>query len=795
MFNITPLSSAQLFRPHGASHADPSYTLPESVPDIRIVTQLPSPLLRDDTPGYRSTREAARRWESFNASWCLPSDGDALNGKFEAFARAVEVGPTLFYADESEGVGDGSLLDKDVSRAAADAGVFAALSALHRIADAGKGLLRSASNMTHDSGYAAAKPPAALMSASAVDLHHLSSPPMLGALDSTTFGSASGYIPAARSGCETPDTDLCPLQLPIPRRSFVGGPCSDGVPCSNHSITGNDSILGASCPTSDGYTHRADSFVEPSGRKLVHALAEALGMYLEAIATQHALERRQTSLEDRLESTEARCDAMCVLLAEANAHRQALQEIVTAAVESGSLRDPAADALSACEASARDDDGLSIASPASPVGMLGYGAATLESTTTLAGTITVFASTTNGTQQTVVSPRPGQQAKCLRTLARAVSTLKPTSMHFANSLRHTLSLASAMYQPVSKTDRLNLSIEQDETMINQYLVLSQIGKGCQGKVYLAMDTESGDTRAIKEIVKAAGGTSSRQRAENAKTLQQLKREIAIMKRCRHRNVVALYEVIDDPEAQSMYLVMQYVEHGAVAVQAADGTVTPVAPRRLANFARQLCAGLHYLHSHGVIHRDIKPENILLGGNDQVYLADFGISSIADDRAVSPREQGAHTAAKARGTPVYLAPELLRTDRERSALASDEPLDVWALGLSLYVLLFGRLPWAFESGPAFMRAVVEQDIQYPPRSAADPADEICGEWVALLRGMLSKDENTRFSALEAHAAAKRLHFKYADLDEVPESTCQRLKPDEIDSAVTTLVRRQESRSSR
>jgi serine/threonine protein kinase len=214
----------------------------------------------------------------------------------------------------------------------------------------------------------------------------------------------------------------------------------------------------------------------------------------------------------------------------------------------------------------------------------------------------------------------------------------------------------------------------------------------------------------------------------------------------HRNVVALHEVIDDPEAQSMYLVMQYAEHGAVASQAEDGTVTPVAPRRLANFAQQLCAGLHYLHSHGVIHRDIKPENILLGGTEEVCLADFGISTMIDDgrTGISQRDLLSFTNAAARGTAVYLAPELLRTDRERSLRASDEPIDVWALGLSLYVLLFGRLPWAFESGPAYMRAVVEEDIEYPFRCAADPTDEdwLRDEWLVLLRGMLAKDEGKR-----------------------------------------------------
>ena len=100
-------------------------------------------------------------------------------------------------------------------------------------------------------------------------------------------------------------------------------------------------------------------------------------------------------------------------------------------------------------------------------------------------------------------------------------------------------------------------------------------------------------------------------------------EVAVMKKLRHKNIVTLHEVIDDPEAEKLYLVMQYVDKGPIATVQRDGTCTVrISPDRLAHVGRQVAAGLEYLHSKGVVHRDVKPENLLVDSNDRVFLADF-----------------------------------------------------------------------------------------------------------------------------------------------------------------------------
>jgi serine/threonine protein kinase len=133
---------------------------------------------------------------------------------------------------------------------------------------------------------------------------------------------------------------------------------------------------------------------------------------------------------------------------------------------------------------------------------------------------------------------------------------------------------------------------------------------------------------------------------------------------------------------------------------------------MVSYARQICAGLEYLHKKGVIHRDIKPDNILLGRDDCVYLADFGTAEVFGEADAQRGVTGT------RGTMAFLAPELLVSldDGSKDLLewsanegpgaaggrfavkalkVSGEAVDVWALGVTFYVMLYGKLPWEFD----------------------------------------------------------------------------------------------------
>ncbi|KAG5466812.1 hypothetical protein LSCM1_00989 [Leishmania martiniquensis] len=253
----------------------------------------------------------------------------------------------------------------------------------------------------------------------------------------------------------------------------------------------------------------------------------------------------------------------------------------------------------------------------------------------------------------------------------------------SSSMISTVSTASLMRPPVHETNQLAMAYDQQgNRMINCYKVIADLGSGAYGKVKLGADVNSGQMVAIKIINKKLlkrkiGGLG----AKNQEAA--LKREIAIMKKVRHRNCVSLYEVIDDPDSNMLYLIMEYVPNGPVvrlkpqelgsaalesieagiplngevcskalircAVrQSASGGTAPLTGAEIASnptvflckplsqhicamYLRQLVSGLRYMHKRNVVHHDIKPDNILLGTNHRVFLTDFGVSEILSTR--------------------------------------------------------------------------------------------------------------------------------------------------------------------
>jgi serine/threonine protein kinase len=282
--------------------------------------------------------------------------------------------------------------------------------------------------------------------------------------------------------------------------------------------------------------------------------------------------------------------------------------------------------------------------------------------------------------------------------------------------------------------------------LNQYVLFERLGQGAQGEVFLASDSTKNELRAIKAVRRPRGArgplspsastavgavAAARQRQRD-----QLEREVLAMKKLRHRNVVRLYEVIDDPELDRMYLVMQYVEHGPLVTMLPNRSASEVIdPKLMVSYARQICAGLEYLHKKGVIHRDIKPDNILLGRDDCVYLADFGTAEVFGEADAQRGVTGT------RGTMAFLAPELLlasdavvgspRADalnplgRDCSPIPSagrivnGEAVDVWALGVTFYVMLYGTLPWEFKNAMELFRHIEETPITFGELVCAMP----------------------------------------------------------------------------
>ncbi|EDR08829.1 uncharacterized protein LACBIDRAFT_162730, partial [Laccaria bicolor S238N-H82] len=172
------------------------------------------------------------------------------------------------------------------------------------------------------------------------------------------------------------------------------------------------------------------------------------------------------------------------------------------------------------------------------------------------------------------------------------------------------------------------------------------------------------------------------------TENSIRKEIAIMRKCRHPNLVRLLEVIDDPRQEKIYIVMEYIPGGPV--EWTDSNQEPILTlRQIRCIMRDVILGLEYLHHQGIIHRDIKPANIIYTTDRQsVKIIDFGGTRDAiEDAALFPDSD----LLKRIGTPSFLSPEVVWfADANRPPIT--KAIDIWSLAITFYCLLFGHTPF-------------------------------------------------------------------------------------------------------
>ncbi|GMF06095.1 unnamed protein product [Ambrosiozyma monospora] len=161
--------------------------------------------------------------------------------------------------------------------------------------------------------------------------------------------------------------------------------------------------------------------------------------------------------------------------------------------------------------------------------------------------------------------------------------------------------------------------------------------------------------------------------------------------------------------------------------------------------REVVVGLEYLHKQGIIHRDIKPSNLLVSKDNVVKISDFGISfaaNLLDSEDADVIAANGIELAKTAGTPAFLAPELCRTESVGPEVKVTHKIDIWALGVTLYCLLFGDLPFYAESEFALFDAINHNDFFIPDTTKWKIAASIpkfqLNMAVDLLEGLLQKD---------------------------------------------------------
>lgn len=225
-------------------------------------------------------------------------------------------------------------------------------------------------------------------------------------------------------------------------------------------------------------------------------------------------------------------------------------------------------------------------------------------------------------------------------------------------------------------------------LMQRYELGRMLGQGTFAKVYHARNLKTGESVAIKIIDK--------EKVLKVGMIDQIKREISVMRLIRHPNVVELYEVM--ASKTKIYFVMEYAKGGELFNKVAKGKLKEDAARK---YFQQLIFAVDYCHSRGVCHRDLKPENLLLDENGNLKVSDFGLSALAE----SKHQDGLlHTTC---GTPAYVSPEVINRKGYDGVKA-----DIWSCGVILFVLLAGCLPFHDVNLMELYRKIGKGEFKFP-----------------------------------------------------------------------------------
>ena len=277
------------------------------------------------------------------------------------------------------------------------------------------------------------------------------------------------------------------------------------------------------------------------------------------------------------------------------------------------------------------------------------------------------------------------------------------------------------------------------TRLGRYEVLSELGKGAMGIVYLAKDPVIGRMVAIKTIRASTMGDDD---SESREFRERFIREAQTAGILSHPNIVTIHDIGEDADTQTSFIAMEYIEGKNLKSLLSERAAFSY--DQIAEMIAQVAEAIDYAHRKGIIHRDIKPANIIITTDEKVKITDFGIAKVASSNLT--------TTGQFLGTPNYMSPEQV------SGAPVDGRSDIFSLGVVLYELLTHRKPFVGENLTAISYKIVHEDFTPP----AELSSEVPAEFNPIVARAMAKDPWNRYQRGKDFALA--LHQLRAHLEE-------------------------------
>ncbi len=256
----------------------------------------------------------------------------------------------------------------------------------------------------------------------------------------------------------------------------------------------------------------------------------------------------------------------------------------------------------------------------------------------------------------------------------------------------------------------------ENRILGSYRLIERIGKGGMGEVYRGEHLKLGREAAVKVLPSNL--------VNEADFLKRFEREASSAAKLEHPNILPVYEYGEQP---TPYLVMPYVKGGTLKEKMSAGKLSQ---QEIINYLRQMADALDYAHSEGIIHRDVKPANRLLDDRGRLYLGDFGIAKALEGA------EGLTRTGVGVGTPEYMAPE-------QAQGRADSRSDLYALGIILYQMLTGRVPFSGNSTVEVLMKHLQDPLPMLPLRSANPP--LSPRIEQIVQKALAKNPNERYGS--------------------------------------------------